>query len=132
MEPETTDLAQEVIEKAIAWIETAEGFAVEQAPLFVDEILRWAVVGGALQIMICVVLAVLPSCVFVRFYRLIPKGDDIFDLDFFESFVTMLSGAVSLIAIAVGLIVSLESTFRIAKAIMAPRLYILEELGKML
>lgn len=123
MTEELTTLTEQGLAKALAYIETTESFVVEQAPLLVQEVLRyglfnalfwagfWAVAVGG--VMWCA----------VKLYQMLVREDK--DNEFIGVMVGIFPGGGCLVVCFVNL-------FEAMKIGIAPRLYLLERLDSLL
>ena len=132
MDEETKDLTATTLEKVLEWVEATEGFVIEQAPLLCQEIVRsglvyslgWFAVG----------IGVVATALFLgrRYFRMAvsmevrpyPHSEPrVFALIFSLSIPIVLGAAWGMVAITHGL--------DAVHILVAPRLYIIEELSKM-
>ena len=124
MDEELKDLATTGLTKALEYIETAESFVVEQAPLLVQEILSYGLVSTSMSALILFVLA---SGFGYGMYRgaKVAFNDDADE----AGFVLALVGACVSIGCTIGMF---KELFVVAKIVFAPRLYLLQELKSLL
>ena len=124
MDEQLKELTTAGLSKALEYIETAEGFVVEQAPLLVQEILAF---GMAEACITAVILVVLASGLGYGTYRLVKVAvkDGAEEAAFI---IGLLGGGASIGS----LIAFFSEVFTIAKITFAPRLYLLQELKELL
>ena len=122
------DLVKELtttgLSKALEYIETAESFVVEQAPLLVQEILAFGMAEACITAFICLVVA---AGLGYGTFSLVAiavkdKADE-------AAFLIGLLGGGGSIGFTIGLF---GQMFTIAKITFAPRLYLLQELKALL
>ena len=124
MEELLKELATTGLSKALEYIETAESFVVEQAPLLVQEILMFGLADACLSAFILLVLVVGLGYGTYRVVKLaIKDGADE------AAFILGLCGGGGAIGCTIGLF---QCVFTIAKITFAPRLYLLQELKALL
>lgn len=114
-------------EKVLEYLEATEGFAVEQAPLLAQEIVRWGVWGNGLLFLAGIViigLGVVTSIISARAFR--SAGGS--DAEFLRFFGSLACSGVCLIFGSIGI----SHISAVLKAFIAPRLYILEQIGSLL
>ena len=124
MEEQLKELTTAGLSKALEYIETAEGFVVEQAPLLVQEILAF---GMAEACITAAILLILASGLGYGTYRLVKAA--IADTANEAAFLIGLLGGGASFGCTLGLF---SEVFTIAKITFAPRLYLLQELKALL
>ena len=124
MDEQLKDLATTGLSKAIEYIETAESFVVEQAPLLVQEILMFGLVNACISAFILLVLVLGLGYGTYRVVKAAVKDH----ADDAAALLGLLGGCVT-IGCTVGFF---KYVFTIAKITFAPRLYILQELKSLL
>ena len=123
-EPASWDgLTRQAVGETITWVREAKGFAQEQAPLVVAELIRRDTVRAAFGVLVAATLILIAADQFRRGWRNGTKEED------FESF-----GSGGRIAISIGVlvicgIVCLYNTDWLLRVVLAPRLYVLEQLA---
>lgn len=116
-------------EKVLEYLEAGEGFATEQAPLLAQEIVRWGVwwnVGeGLVWLIICIIASM--SCIFwVKKHR---RPLDDFALGKEARGVAAL---LSFFVAACTFFGMMSCAYSASKALIAPRLYIIEQIGRLM
>ena len=124
MNDELKELATTGLSKALEYIETAESFVIEQAPLLVQEILAYGLVSSCISAGILLTLAVGLG---YGTYRICKAAVS----DGADDAVCILGlvGGGATIGCTIGLF---SDVFTIAKITFAPRLYLLQELKSLL
>jgi len=124
MNEELTGKIGEHLDEIMSWVEQGKEFVSEQAPLVVDEIIRWGVVknvGLSVVFLVMVLCATLYLC---RAHRIFKEGKDD-EIVFFGSIISLVLGAV-------GVFGSIAAIEKLAFVLTAPRLYVLEQLGDLI
>lgn len=114
MSDATKQALEQFVQKMLSGAEQAGEFAVEQAPLLVQEWLRWQVVDNAMAL---VVFAALAWAAW-RFFRVARRWDD-------EA--AQVVGCVAAVAAVAAGLAALESMFSLVKVLVAPRVVVLEK-----
>ena len=122
------------MDKVFEWVESAESFTVEQAPLVAQEIIRWEIVRGGFGVVAGIILLVF-GYIFFRAYIKIKKLAD----DSHPSFtyrITPISEDVLSVSgpsmVLVGSLLISLSGLSLTHALVAPRLVILEKIAQYL
>jgi hypothetical protein len=126
-------ISPEMAEKladVITWLEASgkdtEGFIRDQAPLLVKDMITWGYVECAVAGAIFLVIGSIASCVAVHWWR---KGDDVpYKDEGFQAGCVIIGGAVTLFS-SIGVIAAI---YEASKIFFAPRLFIVQEIGRML
>ena len=113
---ENKDIAQEVIR----WLGSVVNFVAEQAPLLAGDVLRWGIAQSLLDSMIA-------SLILYLGYRIWMSGTKSTD----EDFQVWLHGAAIVFYFA-AFIAFLCSLSTLVEVLVAPRLYLLEQLRRLL
>ena len=124
MNEELKELATTGLSKALEYIETAESFVVEQAPLLVQEILMFGLADACLTAFILLVLVVGLGYGTYRVVKAAIKDEAIE-----AAFLIGVVGGGGSLGCTIGLF---QCVFTIAKITFAPRLYLLQELKSLL
>ena len=125
MNEEMQDLTADTLGKVLEYVEATEGFVIEQAPLLCQEMLAWGFWGHiagacAMAFLLCGLLA---TAIVVM--RHIDHNESDGTPEFVVCVVWFLTTMLS-----VGFMV--ECFYYVLKICVAPRLYIIEELSKLL
>lgn len=125
MDEQMKERLAESMDKVLGYVEQGADFAVEQAPLVAQEIVTWGIAEGVISVVVATPLLCVVVFVLKRIWT--RKEDRHFDeIDAaFATFFTLLAGVLPAILFCTGL-------FQAAKALLAPRLYILEQIGRLL
>ena len=107
-------------------IDKAADFTVEQAPLVIQDILNWAIARSLISSSFMIITMIVIMYILYRLTKYISASNDISNSDrgFFKTMIYSIS-AIPLILLSVGL---WESSQDGIKALVAPRLYILEQI----
>ena len=129
MDERAEELVTQAGEKVLEYLEATEGFAAEQAPLLAQEIVRYGILNNSLQIAFFVVTV--PVLLYMA-YRF-GTGKDVWQHDMTVKAVLCIAfGATGFITLAVGLgVCSSDAIPNLCKALVAPRLYIIEQIGRL-
>tara|TARA_R110002050_G_scaffold108009_2_gene218590 strand:+ start:353 stop:709 length:357 start_codon:yes stop_codon:yes gene_type:complete len=109
------ELLRPLVEKAISGIEKGVDFAIEQAPLLVQEFYNWHIAETVIYLVISVILLSIPYVM----YRLDKKYD-------FSNEIILFPVFVSLVSFLIGVIMFVAGLLDLVKLIVAPRLYLIE------
>lgn len=131
MTEEIKTLTEQGMEKALAYIEATESFVAEQAPLLVQEVLRYGLVSESIPATILAVLVVGFGTGSWFSFKELRKDHSKYlkdhDKDLFGFF------GVITAAISLGCFICLyRMAFTLAKIIFAPRLYLIETLSALI
>ena len=126
---------EEVATQLLTWLQQfggeAEGFAREQVPLFVEEYIRYHQIANCTTFVFGIVCLI--GCILATKYLLLPsiKKIDEVSIDEEDQYVvaSIATGAAVLVFFILGL-VSLTSFYDATKSIVAPRVYIVDNLLK--
>lgn len=105
--------------KILEWAEAGETFVVEQAPLVVQEMIAWGVMRGSLGIALGVFLMVAGLLIAFLIERRGDQPDRILHL------MSALPGLM-------GFFIAVSSIGNLMKVLTAPRLYVIDQLGRYL
>lgn len=123
---------QEQVRQALGallqYAQQAVEFSKEQAPLLAQEIVRWGVVSNAVEIALS---GALIFCAFRYCKRLCDAARAAEDFSFREASSSILA-VVLACAGGVSFFVAVDAVLAMTKAIFAPRLYLIEYLGRVL
>ena len=117
------------IDKVSTWVESAEGFAIEQTPLILQEMLAYGWWMNVFSVSLCIILVLPVAWVIKRIYSAVM--DESKD----ESYDRILATAFSyfpgllLIPIFINIHISICTLIKIS---LAPRIYILGQIGDLL
>ena len=128
---ETSELEtrlQESLGTVLEYVEKAAGFAADQAPLLVQEIISWGIVYN---IAIAIFAAIIATCSWYLVHRVthacITTGNSYSSWSKYEAMaVSVIAGLFAFVPVS---IVVIDHTMKAAKAIVAPRLYVLDILS---
>lgn len=109
------------LDKVEEWVRAGEGFAKEQAPLVVQDIVNWGVWGYGVMAIAAAVGIV--ACLVVA-YISFKKSYDRYDVDGW--FIVAMIASVATILLSTSLTFTIQVTL---KASITPRVYVLEQLG---
>lgn len=129
MDEQAQQLVTDAGEKVLAWLDATEGFAIEQAPLLAQEIVRYGIFYNAAMLLIPLVLAVLFGGLSYRAGTAKGTWEEGSPKAVICVICGVFAGFMALVLIIVGLGKHLPAFF---KATLAPRLYILEQIGRLL
>lgn len=115
--------------KVLEYLEATEGFAAEQAPLLAQEIVRYGILNSSLQIAFFAVTA--PVLLYMAYRFGTSKGA--WDADSsVKGVACIVLGGFGVVLALVGLIIcSAEAVPNLCKALIAPRLYIIEQISNL-
>ena len=124
MEP--IENTQVVAGEVLNWLQNTAGFVAEQAPLLAQEIIRWGIAEGIVAVSIC---AIVELVVLLANRYLVCKlygtvGCDKDDVPF--------TNIVTITTMGIVLVPAIAFTMQIAQAVVTPRLFLIEELSKLI
>ena len=119
---QSSQLTEEVVQKVLNWLDSTEGFVVEQAPLLAQEVLAF----GWTMAWVCGIAGVL---IIGAGVGIVVWGRKPIAAITDDEFFVWLIGIVVLLC---GIALSCFSIFDLVQITLAPRLYLLEELSKLL
>lgn len=130
MDNELKDRLVASVDKITEWVEAGGDFVAEQAPLIAKEIVAWGIAGAIVRggIFLSILLIVQWGCWYVR--KLIDKGrlfNDVGSDDPIRFFTWVFQFVSPLLLIGVAV-----DIYTLVYIWVAPRLYILEELSRLL
>ena len=118
-EPTTRDIVNQFLSEMLDGVKQAGAFVSEQLPLVLQEYITWGIVSSAVYL-------VIPTTFFIFSKRVwkwaIKEADDS------QGF----SVAVAVVPSVIAVIMFIYNLLDIAKAIFAPRVYLIDELSKLL
>lgn len=124
---------QQILSALLGYLQTAAGFAAEQAPLVLQEILNWAIAANALSMVVTAGI-IYGFCAFLRSVwkrARMPygngEGESRIDTDD-AALLTILP----VIFIGVAGIGFLISMFELVKVLVAPRVFLIEYVSKLI
>jgi FtsH-binding integral membrane protein len=125
MNEETSDrlanLSADALEHLSEWLQATEAFVAEQAPLVAQEIVRWGMYKAILLMVLCAVLLALVVISTLMMRRLF---DDEGDKNGATQFGMIIGTCVAGFTLAPGI-------YNLCYVLTAPRLYILEQISKL-
>ena len=124
MNEELTGKIGEHLDEIMSWVEQGKEFVSEQAPLVVDEIIRWGVVKNVGLSVVFLVMVLCATLYLREAHRLFKKDD--------EDEFTVCGAIFSVVLVVVGVIGSIAAIEKLAFVLTAPRLYVLEQLGDLI
>ena len=124
MNEELTGKIGEHLDEIMSWVEQGKEFVSEQAPLVVDEIIRWGV-AKSVGLSVVFLLMILCATLYLRKAHRLFKKDD-------EDEFTVCGAILSVVLVVVGVIGSIAAIEKLAFVLTAPRLYVLEQLGDLI
>ena len=127
MTPDIETVTTEALTKVMDWAEAAEGFAVDQAPLLAQEIIRLGIVECVLGLSIYVTL-VITTALFALYSWKRSNGAQ---TSFKSENWSILMG-LSIVASGGFAITAMAYVGWLLKPLLAPRLYLLQELAKLM
>lgn len=119
----------EILGKLLEWLEAAEGFTIDQAPLVLQEIITWKIAAAILALIIC-------FC-FVGFWAIfywVNRGN-LIETNDYGSEPTVYGGFAiggGIASIFVLLFPGLIHTFELLQLYLAPRAYLIEYVSRLL
>lgn len=129
MNDQQQQLVNESLETVLRWAEATEGFAVEQAPLLAQEIVRYGIISNAVAIVIALLIALPPVIISWR----CGVGNDVWKSEPTSRAVAcIVFGLFGFVASIHMLATASNSIPSLIKASLAPRLYILEQISGLL
>ncbi len=117
------EITEQALTKLLAYVEGTEKFVGEQVPQLVDEIIAWGVTHSVIWMIIggVICLVLLLSIVGI-IYGTIKRSDNIWEPSVVVGFICLLVGPAAVIS----------NTIDYYKIQTAPRLYLLEEIPKVI
>lgn len=127
-------MKEELLQKALSYVENLETFVGEQLPPFVNEILNYAMFENILWL---IIVCILGSASFGIWWKLWTAEnrhcvDDAGDIVDVGKFISCLIALVSLFASVLTFSHSLSPLMLIGKIYLAPRLFIIEYLSELM
>jgi len=124
MEP--IENTQVVAGEVLNWLQNTAGFVAEQAPLLAQEIIRWGIAEGIVAVSICAIveLVVLLANRYsvCKLHGTVRCAED--DVVF--------TNIVTIVTMGIVLVPAIAFTMQIAQAVVTPRLFLIEELSKLI
>ncbi|KKN72108.1 hypothetical protein LCGC14_0413940 [marine sediment metagenome] len=130
MDEKTQELVNSVGQKVLDWAEATESFTVEQAPLLAQEIVRYGILNNLLQLAFFLIV---PSIMISLSYRF-GTSKDVWQTDPTpKGIACIISGVFGCFFSVIGLVVcSKDAVPNLCKALVAPRLYIIEQISRLM
>lgn len=126
MNERAQELMNQAGEKVLVYLEATEGFAVEQAPLLAQEIVRYGILNNSLKLAFFLIV---PSLVIYLSYRFGVHKDTWQNEPTSRAIACILFGVLGFILTSTGLIICFKDAVPdLCKALVAPRLYIIEQI----
>lgn len=121
----------------LLWVEKTGDFVVEQAPLYVQDVLMWAIVDGLMGAAACLLIPAFFSVVivtsFIHVRKTLPETDRCyFDQRDASGFVVGFSVAGSILTGLIFSLGGLPSLWQAFQAYFAPRVYLVEYLRELI
>jgi hypothetical protein len=111
------------IDKVAGWIEEFEGFAREQVPEIVKEILMWGLYSNLVYAIGCIAIFIISIYCFRSILNSKkPSGPD-------EEFIHGFLFLITIISFILSMVVFVSKLLIVIKILVAPRLYLLEQLN---
>jgi len=126
MNEQIEQISKEGLEKALAWANTAENFAVEQTPLLIQEIIRLGITIQTFWMVLSLIVGA-TSCIIWK-----KTLEKIWDENSYDITLDQSKVIISVIFLFISCIVFSVNTFYLLKIIFAPRIYVLQELSKLI
>lgn len=120
-----------VLQKAIEVAEQTGEFAIEQAPLLLQEFYMWHITESILSILLGIFLIITPYILYRIFRKPIDTYDSYDDVKVGEKYCMMMPLAitgmlVSTVSIVCGIVIIFDNISRLLKIIISPKLYLIE------
>ncbi len=130
MDEKTQELVNQAGQKVLDWAEATENFTIEQAPLLAQEIVRYGILNNSLQLAFFLVIP--PVAIYLS-YRFGTSKDAWKEDPTPKGTACIVFGSIGFIFTAIGLVVCSKNVVpNLCKALVAPRLYIIEQVSKLL
>lgn len=124
MNEKAQELVNQAGEKVLDYLEAGEGFAIEQAPLLAQEIVRYGIWNNTIEIVFWVSLIIIANIVAAKLWKLPPTKDTREPLGQICSIFFRIGSGIALIPLGVSALV-------LCKVLVAPRLYIIERISNL-
>ena len=121
---ETGQVIAEFVKTLLDGVKEAGAFVKDQLPLVLQEYITWGIVSNAMSAAFCIIA----SIVLIKLLKVGYKNSDIDDGNPGWFFLMSFSG----IGVIVFVGLSAEYVIECAKAIFAPRVYLIDQLGSLL
>jgi len=126
---EALPLIQQYAQEVLLWVKSSATFIVDQMPQLVQEVLRWGIASNAFGIGLGFIIVLAGVCANSYFLKNRPYFKE-WNKDHDEMCVTQIfSAVVSAVGYLLGTLLILINTFSLLKVLVAPRLYLLEQLA---
>ena len=130
MNEKTQELVNQAGQKVLDWIEATESFTTEQAPLLAQEIVRYGILNNSLQLGFFILV---PSLLLYLSYSFAVHKDTWKDEFTPRSVACIIFGVGGFFVGVVGALeCSINAVPKLCNALVAPRLYFIEQIGRLL
>lgn len=130
MTQEQTDITKELFEKALEYAKTTENFVAEQSPLIAQEIIKWGIYYNLFCAILLLVLVIVIGFIFYKLFPRVKKGFEDEDV-----FIALGGGLLGFGLIIINVVFIFDIFFygkTFMMAVLTPRLYLIQEITKML
>lgn len=121
------DLTADALRQVLQYVQEGEGFVREQAPLVVQEIVRWGIASAVLGVLANAVVLLVCAWIVKRAVAWFACNDHLDDAAPFY-FIGGAASALGVTGAVIGLFISLT---QLAYVIFSPRLYVIERLSEL-
>ncbi len=118
------EITEEFLKELLTWLKESKSFVSEQAPEVIQQYLLWGIVDNVGMIALA---AVVITVSYFATFKWAPQ-DKCAGSWRFEKFITGLAGGVLSVFFGIGAIIS---AFTLAKILIAPKLYLLQAIGRL-
>ena len=132
MNEQIEKISKEGLEKALAWANTAENFAVEQTPLLIQEIIRLGITIQTFWMVLSLIVGATSCIIWKKTLKSGGTWEKIWNESYPDITINQVKVIVSVIFLFISCIVFSVNTFYLLKIIFAPRIYVLQELSKLI
>jgi uncharacterized membrane protein YoaK (UPF0700 family) len=127
MNEQLTQLATQGFDKAMTYLQATEDFVVEQAPLLVQEILHYGLAHNSVLMVLCFIFLAVAGYLCYKCFKRAAECSEVYEAEA----PAMIGSVIAIIGLGAtaGFIVNLMCVLKI---VFAPRLYLIEELRRLL
>lgn len=136
MKPETQDKLESIsiagLERIASWLERAESFAIDQAPRVVQEIVNWGLWSYSVLTVLSLGFLALFMWLGIRMVKIVISIHRDKDKDDSEGNMWGTFGGISFLVALIWLIPAIVNASGLLYVLVAPRLYVIEQLKDMI